>query len=143
VCMRGHTFLELTFVLLLVGVAGAYIAPMAREARDRAAVAGAREAVVGLLAEARQAAIESGAASVRIEAQSGIVESRSATTALRQLSLAREFGVSVQLSGARSEVELRYDPLGLGRMASQTIVVRRGQAVAALTVSAYGRVSRR
>jgi hypothetical protein len=73
----------------------------------------------------------------------GVVQVSSAGTMLRRVDLTAEFGVSLGLSGARSEVELRYDTLGLGRMASQTVVVRRGRAVTALTVSAYGRVSRR
>jgi type II secretory pathway pseudopilin PulG len=141
--MRGHTLVELTFVLLLVGVAASSVAPTARQARDWAAVAAAREAVVGLLVEARQAAIEAGSGSAHFSTMTGVVQVSSAGTMLRRVDLTAEFGVSLELSGARSEVELRYDPLGLGRMASQTVVVRRGRAVTALTVSAYGRVSRR
>ncbi|HSH75268.1 MAG TPA: hypothetical protein VLA09_06275, partial [Longimicrobiales bacterium] len=64
--MSGHTLIELVFVLLLLGVAATSVAPAARRARDHAAVTGAREALVGLLAEARATAVESGAASVRI-----------------------------------------------------------------------------
>jgi type II secretory pathway pseudopilin PulG len=141
--MRGHTLVELTFVLLLVGVAAASVAPTARQARDRAAVAGAREAVVALLAEARQAAIETGGAAVWLFEDGGLAELSVAAERLRRVSLSSDFGVTLELSGARSDVELRYDAVGLGRMASQTVVFRRGDAAAELVVSSYGRVRRR
>ena len=141
--MRGHTLLELTFVLLLVGVAAATVAPTARKARDRAAVAGAREAVVGLLAEARQAAIETGGAAVRILESTGLAEVSAGGSLLRRVGLTTEFGVTLELGASGGEVELRYDALGLGRMASQTVVFRRGAAAAQLVVSSYGRVRRR
>jgi hypothetical protein len=35
---------------------------------------------------------------------------------------------------------LRYDALGIGRLANATIVVRRGAAQSTFVVSAYGRV---
>jgi hypothetical protein len=140
--MRGHTLVELTFVLLLLGVAAASVAPAARQARDRAAVAGAREAVVGLLAQARATAMESGGASVRIVEGGGLAEGTGGGRVFRRLALGIEFGVTVGLSGASPELELRYDGLGLGRMTSATVVLSRGEAAAVLVVSSYGRVRR-
>jgi len=141
--MRGHTLVELTFVLLLVGVAAASVAPTARQLQERAAVAAAREAVVGLLAEARLAAIETGGASVWIDADAGLAEALARGTTLRRVALATDFGVTLALSVGQPRVELRYDALGLGRMASLTVVFRRGEAAAELVVSSYGRVRRR
>ncbi len=141
--MRGHTLVELIFVLLLVGMAASSLAPTARRTLDHAAVAAAREAVVGLLTEARRAAIETGSARVTITADPARAEALSAGLPLRAVPLAADFGVRVGLSGARPSVELAYDRLGLGRLASQTIVFRRGDAVAELVVSSYGRVRRR
>lgn len=144
--MRGHTLIELTFVLLLVGVATASAAPSARRLRDRTAVVGAREAVVGLLAEARLAAIETGSASVRIAAdpwRAEAVGGGSGGATLRRVALATDFGVTLELSGARTDIELSYDALGLGRVASQTVVFRRGDSATELVVSGYGRVRRR
>ncbi|HUF76737.1 MAG TPA: hypothetical protein VMM35_10695 [Longimicrobiales bacterium] len=140
--MRGHTLVELTFVLLLVGVAVSSVAPMARKARDRTAVVAAREMLVGLVTQARQAAIETGAAGVRIVQDGGVAEVVTAGGVLRRVALTSELGVTLELGGGRSEVELRYDALGLGRMASQTVVIRRAEAVAELVVSSYGRVRR-
>lgn len=141
--MRGHTLVELLFVLFLTGVTAASIAPAARRQRDRASVVGAREAVVGLLAEARLAAIESGSARVRITASPATAEALERGGSLRTTALAAEFGVTVSLSGAASQADLDYDELGLGKMASQTIVFRRGREATELVVSAYGRVRRR
>lgn len=141
--MRGHTLVELVFVLLLVGVAAASAAPAARRQLDRAMVLGAREAVVGVFAEARLAAVESGGASVRLSAVAGIAEALVGGTPRRSVFVGDDFGVSMTLSGAADDVELAYDGLGLGRVASQTVGFRRGSEVAELVVSAYGRVRRR
>lgn len=141
--MRGHTLLELLFVLLLTGLGAVSFAPVARRQRDRALVTGAREAVVGLLAEARLTAMESGGANVRITTVPARAEAFAGALALRAAALDADFGVAVSLSGSAPEVELAYDALGLGRIASQTITFRRGSETAELVVSGYGRVRRR
>lgn len=46
------------------------------------------------------------------------------------------------LSGQRAEAELRFDALGIGRIASQTIRLSRGDEDAVLVVSSYGRLAR-
>jgi prepilin-type N-terminal cleavage/methylation domain-containing protein len=140
--MRGYSLIELVLVMLLMGVAAASFAPAARRQRDRAGVVGAREAVVALIAEARSAAMARGSASVHISAVPPRAEGRSGGAPLRVVALGTEFGVSLSLSGAATEVDLAYDALGLGRLASQTITFRRGSAAAALVVSGYGRVRR-
>jgi type II secretory pathway pseudopilin PulG len=141
--MRGHTLVELLFVLLLAGVVVSSMAPAARRQRDRAAVVGAREVVVGLLAEARLAAIESGGASVRVTVRPARAEALVGGAPVRAAALDADFGVTLALSGAGTEAELAYDGMGLGRVASQTITFRRGAEAAELVVSAYGRVRRR
>jgi hypothetical protein len=52
-------------------------------------------------------------------------------------------GVTLELSGGHPEASLDYGPLGLGRVASQTIRLRRGTREASLVVSSLGRVVRR
>jgi type II secretory pathway pseudopilin PulG len=140
--MRGHTLIELLFVLLLFGVTTASFAPYARRQRDRALVIGAREAVVGLFAEARTAAIESGGASLRIVADPARAEVISSARILRTAAVAEDFRVDVSLGGSPT-VEIAYDALGLGRVASQTIRFTRGADATELIVSGYGRVRRR
>jgi type II secretory pathway pseudopilin PulG len=140
--MRGHTLIELAFVLLLVGVATASAAPSARRLTERTAVAAAREALVGLFTEARLAAVEEGGALVRIEASPWRAEVEARGKSARRVALETDFGVTVELGGGRTQVDLAYDALGLGRVASQTIILRKGDATAELIVSGYGRVRR-
>jgi prepilin-type N-terminal cleavage/methylation domain-containing protein len=141
--MRGYSLVELVFVIALLGVSAASLAPAASRQRDRALVLGAREAVVGLLAEARSAAMEHGSASVRIDTDPAEAEARTSDRSLGRAALGAELGVTVVLGGAATEVELSYDALGLGRLASQTVIFRRGRETAELVVSGYGRVRRR
>jgi hypothetical protein len=58
------------------------------------------------------------------------------------VALQEELSVTVELSRGRSATELRYDALGLGQVASETLRFRRGDAASALVVSGYGRVRR-
>jgi type II secretory pathway pseudopilin PulG len=141
--MRGHSLVELVFVLLMTGVAVSTVAPAARRQRDRTAVIGAREAVVGLLAEARSAAMESGAAKVRVTVSPPRAELIVRGSVSRTAYLDADFGIEVSLGGTTTAVELAYDALGIGRVASQTISLRRGGEVTELVVSAHGRVRRR
>jgi type II secretory pathway pseudopilin PulG len=141
--MRGHTLIELTFVLFLLAVATVSAAPSASRLVERAAVGAAREAVVGLLAEARLAAVENGRATVRIDALPWRAHAAARGEVLRRVDLEEDFGVTLSLGGGRSDVAITYDALGLGRVASQTISFRRGSAVAELVVSSHGRVRRR
>jgi type II secretory pathway pseudopilin PulG len=141
--MRGHTLVELVFVLLLTAAAASSVAPLARRQRDRAAVVGAREAVVGLLAEARSAAMEVGGASVRVMESPPRAELLVLGSVVRVARLDADFGVALSLAGTGTEAELSYDALGIGRVASQTIALSRGGEAAELVVSAYGRVRRR
>jgi type II secretory pathway pseudopilin PulG len=140
--MRGHTLVELATVLLLMSVAGASLAPAARRYRDRAAVVAAREITVGLVAEARLAAMAAGAAWVHLDADSGRARALTADSLLSDADLADELGVVVELGGGRRATEISFNALGLGRMSSETVVFRRGEATATLVVSGLGRTRR-
>jgi len=139
---RGHTLFELCAALLLASIALAAVVPAGRALRDRMAVVAAREAVAGLVAEARMAAVTHGGAHVRLEAGPWrcwveIGDSVSATAALE-----RDLGVVVSLSRERRETTLEYDGLGLGSLASETLRFRRGDQESVLVVSGYGRLRR-
>lgn len=140
---RGHTLVELTALLGLMAVAASALAPAARGYRDRSAVVGAREAVAGLVAEARVRAMTSGGASVHVAAGPWRAWAQLGDSVLRTVALEAELGVRVELSGGRTATELPYDGLGLGRIASETLAFRRGEAETALVISGYGRVRRR
>lgn len=141
--MRGFTLIELAVVVALTAFAAASLAPAARRYRDRAAVLAAREAMVGVLAEARVTALASGEAHVSIESGPWVARSEQADSVLSVVRLESEWGVTVGLPGRRSSSRISFNALGLGRMASQTLVFRRGGASASLVVSSLGRVRRR
>jgi len=139
---HGHTLFELCAALLLASLAASVLVPAGRIFRDRMAVVAAREAVAGLVAEARMAALAHGGARVRLAAGPWrcwieVGDSVSAIAALE-----RDLGVVVSLSRERLETSLDYDALGLGSVASETLRFRRGDQQSALIVSGYGRLRR-
>ena len=133
---------ELMLLLFLIAWTAAVGFPVGQSYHDRFAVVGAREAVAGLIAEARVVAVSSGSAHVYVDGESGRVWSEAELGTLRSIALDDEPGVMVSLSGGRLQAELSWDALGLGRFTSQTIEFRRGGARARLIVSSYGRVRR-
>lgn len=140
---RGVTLIELLVVLLILGVLlGAGVPHVARW-RDTVAAHAARDELAARLAWTRVAAATGGGAalvldlpraSYRIEVGDG--------RTVREADLEARFGVTVQAQGAQDSVVLRYDALGIGRMTGRAIQVRRGRAVAGLTVSPHGRFRR-
>ena len=143
VMKRGTTLLEaltvLTLVAIMIGVAG----PSARRLRDRVAVVSTRETLVGLIAEARMLAIARGGATVRI----GRVPPSGAVVVdgemVLEVSESIPRSVELDLGPGRDSVRLRYDALGIGRVASTTIRARAGAEERTVVVSSFGRVRRR
>ncbi len=138
----GYTLLEISVVLALLALAGTAILPAARRSADRAAVAGAREAVAGLVVRARTEAMLLGGAALHARPADGSVWVQAGDSTIVALRLGAEFGVSLEIVGGAAEAELKFDALGLGRRASRTLVLRRGDAEARLVVAAYGRAVR-
>jgi prepilin-type N-terminal cleavage/methylation domain-containing protein len=139
----GYTLVEVVAALVLLAVALAMGGPRLRGLADRSAVLGAREALVGLVGRARMAAVVHGGASLTIRASDGEVRVRTTDgDSLPSVLLGRRFGVTLTLSRSRQATELRFDALGLGRIASETISLRRGSAEGRVVVSGYGRVRR-
>jgi len=60
----------------------------------------------------------------------------------RVVSIEEASGVQVILSRGRSQAEIAYDALAVGRIASETLVFRLGGENAGLTISSFGRVRR-
>jgi len=139
---RGHTLVELSVVLALLALGLSVVLPAARGLRDRSAVLSAREEVAGLIAEARTAALAWGGATVHVRAGDATIWYEAGGRVPRRVSLRPEPGVEVLLPRGRSASDLRYDALGIGRVASETLRFRRGDAESTLVISGYGRVRR-
>ncbi len=140
--MRGHTLVELVAVLFLIALSCGALLPAGRRLRDKAAVIAGREAVAGLLAEARLAAVTRGGADVRVASNPWRAWYVTGDTIRRALSLEIDLGVSVVLPRGRTAAEIHYDALGLGRVASETLRFTRGDQESGLVLSSYGRVRR-
>jgi Tfp pilus assembly protein FimT len=139
----GITLIELVIVLAVTSVGLSLLVPAARSWSDRLAVVGAREALVGLLASTRARALAEGGASLVIDEASGSAWIQDARGTRDSVSLVRDFHTSMELVGSRVRSELRFDALGIGRVASQQIIFRKRASQARVVLSAYGGVSRR
>lgn len=139
---NGHTLLELVVALLLGSMLAANLLPAVTRYRRRAAVVAARESVAGLLAEARTVAPAYAGATVWIEAAPWRAWIQVSDSVGRLVRLEEDLGVQVLLRGSGSAVEITFDALGLGRIASQTLRFRLESQEAGLTVSSFGRVRR-
>lgn len=138
----GFTLLELAAVLLLLGFSLGGLLPAARRQLDRIAVLGAREEVAGLFHRARAEAVAFGGATIHLDSGNASAKLLAGGEVVDQVALMDEYRVTLLLSRGRSEAELSFDPLGLGRVASQTLRFHRGKAEAGLVVSSLGRVVR-
>ena len=107
------------------------------------AVLGAREEVAGLFHRARFEAVTHGGAALYFKTGPASATLIAGGEEVAHAVLADEYGVTLTLSRGHSEAELTFDPLGLGRVASQTLGFLRGRAEAGLVVSSYGRVVRK
>lgn len=139
---RGVTLAELAtvFVLLAVGLAAAL--PPAAGLRDRLAVGRAANEVVALLVRARAVAPRFGGARVEVSAATDELRLVADDSVLARARLGEGVRVDLVLTNGRDEADIVYDALGIGRVASRTIVVGRGRAADTLRVSSYGRVAR-
>ena len=140
---RGFTLIEVAVALTLLGLTFATLLPAARLQRDRSAVLAAREVVVGVVARTRARARIQGWAVTVLEVSPPEVRIEVADSVIQRHRFMQFPGVELSLSGGRQSVRLRFDALGIGRVASQTITLRRGRAEAGLTLSSYGRIRRR
>ena len=139
---RGYSLVETLMVVTIFAMTVASLAPAARRYRDSSTVVAARESVVGLIAEARVRALGRGGIVVHLGGDPFRAWLTQTDSVVRILSLGEDLGVTLVLARGRTEVQLAYDALALGRVASQTLTFRHGEAVRSLVVSAYGRVRR-
>jgi len=139
----GFSLPELTLALLLLGVLLGLAAPSVRGLLDQSAVVAAREALVGMVGEARVQALAHGGATLTLRSAPASVVLSVSGDSLAGLALGERFGVELALSRRREEVGLRFDGLGLGRVSSETIRLTRNGHERGVVLSASGRVRRR
>lgn len=141
----GYSLLELVVVLALLSLVLGLAWPAARSAADAWAVRAARDATAALLAAVRAEAIARGGAELLVIPSMGAVLTRTAAAPEPRpgLRFDEDWGVRVVAPDFDGDtVSIRYDALGIGRVASRTLRFERGAAVAGITVAAYGRIRR-
>ena len=139
---HGFTILELAGVLALLAVAAVVSLPVGWSVRERLSVVGAREELVGLITRARGEALRYGGASLIVNRNPAEVRVEAGGETLHRVDMGATWRIELALSGGRPSFELRFDALGLGRMAARSVTLTRGSAVTRLIISAYGRIRR-
>jgi prepilin-type N-terminal cleavage/methylation domain-containing protein len=139
----GFTLIELVVVLSLLTLVVAGVFPALMDRLDHLAVVAAREEIVGLFHQARAVAVAKGGASVLLTSQPSTLRLESGKLVHSYIDLENGRDVRLSFSRSRSEVELSFDPLGLGRVASQTLTLSRGSSTVRLVISSYGRLERK
>jgi prepilin-type N-terminal cleavage/methylation domain-containing protein len=137
----GFSLIEVVFVLALLGVLAGIAVPAAAALRDVLAVRAARDALAARLAHTRALAVTHGGARLELDIETARVRvlAASGDTIGDPLHIGDVHGVVVTVPGRTGTIALRYDGLGIGRLANRTVVLRRGNAEARLVVTAYGR----
>lgn len=140
---RGFSAVELVVALACAAVLTPPIVGSVAQLRTGFRLRHAQEEAARLFARARWTAVSTGGAVVELTAEppAGLVLSAAGDTVA-----ATRFGgdgVSLKLSRGRSSSRLRYGPMGLGMVSSQTLRFGLGKSERALVVSSLGRVTRR
>jgi prepilin-type N-terminal cleavage/methylation domain-containing protein len=135
----GFTLLELALVLALLALLLSAAAPGLTRARATLASRAARAEIIAAIAATRALAVLTGGAQLVVTPAGELRVERADGTLLREpIHLAARYGVAIETE-RDLPVVLRYDGLGIGRMTSTTVRIRRRDAVLTVTVSAYGR----
>ncbi len=135
--------MELVVSLAVIAAVVGLAAPRLAVLRDRVEVRAVREDLVGLVARARSAGVTRGGATLVLEAEPPAGRVLAGDSLLHFMRLGRsDHPPRLVLPSGRAEVSFDFDALGIGRFASGTVAVRRGEAEAGIVVSSYGRVRR-
>ena len=120
----GFTLLELTLVLALMALLASLGAPVWRSSLDRWAVRSVRDRTAVALHRARAEARRWGGARLEVDAAEGRLRLHrtSSDSVVWEDGSAREHRVQVILPRGRTGTSLTFDALGLGVVASRTLV---------------------
>ena len=139
----GYSIIEIAIVLAILAALAPPLLTSAVRLRTSFYLTRSQEEAARLLAEARWAAIAEGGATLVLTAipPRGIVVSAAGDTVAA--AVLGDGGVALQLSRGRPTARIRYGPLGLGLVSSQTIRFTLAGEERSLVVSSLGRVVRR
>ena len=140
---RGFSVVEVVIALACIAVLTPPLVASATKLRTGFVLRHAQEEAARLFARARWTAVRTGGAVVELTADppGGLVLSAAGDTVV-----ATRFGgegVSLGLSRGRAASRLRFGPMGLGLVSSQTLRFRLGRSERSVVVSSLGRVTRR
>jgi prepilin-type N-terminal cleavage/methylation domain-containing protein len=136
----GVTLPELLIALMLISVLLSIALPNLRTGLDGLSARAARETAFALIGRARVIALESGGASIELDAVRDAITLRSGSGQIQHEQIFTE--ADLRLGEGIEMVILHYDAHGLGRMMSRTLTFQTRSAVAGLTVSTFGRARR-
>ena len=139
----GYSIIEIAVLLAILAALAPPLLGSAVRLRTSFYLRRSQEEAARLFAEARWEAVGAGSATVELTADppKGLVISATGDTVLAA-SLG-EGGVSLQLSRGRATSRVRFGPMGLGLVSSQTLRFALAGEERSLVISSLGRVSRR
>lgn len=140
---HGFTLLELGIVLGILGLLLSLALPMGRRTLDFWAVQAVRDQALAALHRTRMEARVRGGAVLEVDGVAGTIVARAADSILWVRHEPGEAEVSIALPDGSTRTAVSFDALGLGVVASRTLVFRRGRAEARLVISSRGRGARR
>ena len=139
----GHSLIEVMVALAVIAVLAPPVLGAATNLRTSFLLRGSVENASRLLAEARWTAVRDGSAVVELVAappRGRVVSATGDTVMVADLG---QGGVALHLSRDRATSRVRYGPMGLGWVSSQTLRFTRAGQERALVISSLGRVARR
>ena len=139
----GYSLIEVMVALAIIGVLAPPALGAATSLRASFVLRRSQERAARLLAEARWTAVKDGSAMVEFVADPPYGRVVSATGDTVMVADLGRGGVVLQLSRGRMTSRVRYGPMGLGRVSSQTLRFKSADQERALVVSSLGRVARR
>lgn len=139
----GHSLIEIAVVLAILAALVPPVLGSAGRLRTSVVLRRAQEEAARLFADARWIAVAAGGATVVLTAEppGGVVVNPAGDTV--RTAVLGTGGVSLGLSRGRARSRVRFGPLGLGLVSSQTLTFRLAGEERRLVISSLGRVSRR
>ncbi|MDE2805841.1 MAG: hypothetical protein OXN18_11925 [Gemmatimonadota bacterium] len=139
----GYSIIEIAVLLVVMGALAPPLLGSARKLRTSFYLQRSREEAARLFAEARWTAVAHGGATVELmtDPAHGMVVSTAGDTVMA--ARLDEGGVTLGLSRDRATARVRFGPMGLGLVSSQTLRFELAGEERLLVLSSLGRISRR